>query len=93
METYTLLTYWHWWGLAALLIIAELLAPCVYFMAWALAAAFTGLVVHVFPDMGGMMQVGTFIVSSAVTLTLAYRYRHHKVQTRSGESHEQQQDK
>ena len=93
MEFYTLLTYWHWWGLAALLIVAELLAPCVYFMAWALAAAFTGLVVRFIPDIGGIMQVGTFVVSSVVTLTLAYRYRQQKVQTHSGETHQQEQDK
>ena len=76
MVTYLLITHWHWWGLAGLMIVAELLAPCLYFMAWAVAAALTGIVVRLAPGMPGLWQVGLFVVLSAITLWLAYYYRH-----------------
>ena len=75
MVTYLLITHWHWWGLAGLLIVAELLAPSLYFMAWAVAAALTGLVVRLAPGMPGLWQAGLFIVLSAMSLSFAYYYR------------------
>ena len=54
MVTYLVLNHWHWWGLAALLIVGELLAPCVYFIAWSLAAAVIGLLVRFLPGMPGL---------------------------------------
>lgn len=76
------ITYWHWWGLAALLIIGELLSPCVYFLAWGVAAAVTGLVTRLVPGMPGEWQVGLFIVLSAITLSFAYYVRHRGVRNR-----------
>lgn len=75
MVSYLMITHWHWWGLAALLIVAELLSPCLYFMAIAIAAALAGLIVRMAPGMPGLWQVGLFIVLSAFTLSLAYYYR------------------
>lgn len=75
MVTYLVLSHWHWWGLAALLIVGELLAPCVYFMAWSLAAAVMGLLVRFLPGMPGLWQIGLFIVLSIILLSLAHHFR------------------
>lgn len=82
MVTYLLLTHWHWWGLAALFIIAELLSPCFYFLAWALAAGLTGLVALLLPGMPGLWQILMFIVLSALFLTLAYLLKQHRLKQR-----------
>lgn len=71
MATYLMITHWHWWGLAALLILSELLAPCFYFLAWALAAAILGLMVRFVPELPGLWQLAIFIVLSATCLLLA----------------------
>lgn len=72
MVTTLFLTHWHWWGLAGLFILAEILAPCVYFMAWALAAAIVGLVVRVLPGMPGLWQLGLFFILATIFLAFAY---------------------
>lgn len=75
MVTFLILTHWHWWGVAALLIVGELLAPCLYFMAWSLAAAIVGLVVRFLPGMPGLWQIGLFILMSIILLSTAYVIR------------------
>ena len=75
MVTYLILTHWHWWGLAALLIVGELLAPCLYFLAWSVAAAVVGLVARLLPGMPGVWQIGLFVLLSVILLSLAHRIR------------------
>ena len=75
MVTYLFITYWHWWGLAALLIVAELLSPCVYFLAWAVAAGIVGLIARYLPGMPGVWQIGSFIILAIISLSLAYYVR------------------
>lgn len=72
MTTYFLISHWHWWGLAALLILGELLAPCFYFLAWALVAAMLGVLVRFVPELSGLWQLGIFFGLSAIALSLAY---------------------
>jgi membrane protein implicated in regulation of membrane protease activity len=76
MVTVFFITHWHWWGLAGLFILGELLAPCIYFMAWGVAAAITGLAVRLLPGMPGPWQLGIFAILSIITLSLAYWLRH-----------------
>lgn len=76
MEFFYILNHWHWWALAALLVIGELLAPCVYFMAIGIAALLTGLVVRFMPELGGLWQLGLFIVLCLIGTSIARRMRH-----------------
>lgn len=78
MKSYLLITYWHWWGLAGLLVIGELLAPCYYFIAWGMAAGLTGLLVRLMPDLPGLWQLGIFALLSASSLLLAYHLKHRR---------------
>ena len=56
-----ILNHWHWWALAALLVIGELLSPCAYFLAIAISAVLVGIVFRFMPELGGIWQLGLFI--------------------------------
>lgn len=75
MEFVSVFNPWHWWMLAALLIAAELLSPCAYFMALAISSAVVGLVWKMYPGLSGEWQLGLMLVLSAITLGLAYWHR------------------
>ena len=75
MHIYLFINHWHWWGLAALLVLGELLAPCYYFLAWGLAAAITGLAARLMPAMPGIWQLGLFVLLSLICLSVAHRLR------------------
>ena len=75
MEMFYILNHWHWWALAALLIIGELLAPCLYFMAMGIAAMLVGLVVRFMPDLSGQWQLGLFIVLCLICTGIARSVR------------------
>lgn len=75
MEAFYILNHWHWWALATLLIIGELLAPCLYFMAMGIAAMLVGLVVRFMPDLSGQWQLGLFIVLCLISTGIARRVR------------------
>ena len=87
MVTYLTITHWHWWGLAGLLIIGELLAPCYYFMAVGTAAGLTGLVVRHLPGMPGLWQIGLFVLLSIITLLTAHRLKRRKQSARMPDNH------
>jgi membrane protein implicated in regulation of membrane protease activity len=74
MEMFYILNHWHWWALASLLIIGELLAPCLY-MAMGIAAMLVGLVVRFMPDLGGQWQLGLFIVLCLISTGIARNIR------------------
>ena len=75
MVTYLLITHWHWWGLAGLLIIGEIVAPCRYFLALACAAAIMGILTRLLPNVGGFWQLGLFTILAAIGLLLANLHR------------------
>lgn len=72
MEFFSILNPWHWWMLAALLLTAELLAPCAYFMALAVSSALVGLVWKLSPGLTVEWQLGLFVGLSIITLGLAH---------------------
>ena len=81
MEYFYILNHWHWWAMGALWILAELLAPCTYFLAIGVASAITGVIVRLVPGLGGLVQLGIFLVLLAIGLGLAYqRVRHSRKQ-------------
>lgn len=81
MEYFYILNHWHWWAMGALWVIAELLAPCTYFLAIGLASAITGIVVRLVPGLDGLVQLGIFLVLLAIGLAVAHhRVRHSRRQ-------------
>jgi membrane protein implicated in regulation of membrane protease activity len=83
MEVLYILNHWHWWALAALLVVGEILAPCVYYLALGIAAALVGLVVRFLPGMGGQWQLGLFVVLAIIALLVAQRVRQRRTSTPS----------
>ena len=79
MEMFYILNHWHWWALGALLILAELITPCVYFMAIGIAAVLTGLVTRFAPDMPGLWQLGLFIGLMLVGSLIARNIRSNRI--------------
>ncbi len=66
------LVFWHWWIVAGVLLIIEMLAPTAFFLWLAIAAAITGLLTLIVPGMGAEWQLILFAVLS-VLATLASR--------------------
>jgi hypothetical protein len=83
MEFLAILNPWHWWMLATLLIIGELLAPSAYFLALGVSAAIVGLVWQLWPEMTVAWQLGLFAVLSAITLSVAFWRRQHLIKLRT----------
>jgi membrane protein implicated in regulation of membrane protease activity len=75
MEMFYILNHWHWWALATLFVIGELLGPCLYFLAIAIAAMLVGLVVRFMPDLPGLWQLGLFVVLCLISTGIAHRVR------------------
>ena len=70
MEVFNQINHWHWWGMGALWIIGELLAPNGKFLVIGIAAVITGLLLRVMPGMEGLWQVGVFAALAAIGLLL-----------------------
>ncbi|HFE32606.1 MAG TPA: hypothetical protein ENJ17_04775 [Gammaproteobacteria bacterium] len=71
MEVFYILNHWHWWALATLLLIAELLSPSAWFLALSLSALATGLVTWVMPELAGLVQLGIFLLLAAISVPYA----------------------
>ncbi|HHJ17624.1 MAG TPA: NfeD family protein [Gammaproteobacteria bacterium] len=67
MET---LGYWHWWILAAALIILEVFAPGAFFLWLGIAAATVGGVVYLFPHIDWEYQILLFSVLAVVSIVI-----------------------
>ena len=70
----TAMVFWHWLALGAFLLIVELLAPGMFFLWMAQAAAVTGLLLFVFPGLGWEFQIGVFSLLSVLGVALARRF-------------------
>lgn len=68
------LSYWHWWILAAALIIFEVLAPGAFFLWLGLAAIVVGGVAFLFPALGWEYQVLLFSVLSVISIIIWRRF-------------------
>ena len=75
MEMFYILNHWHWWALGALLLLSELLTPCVYFVAIGIAAVLVGLVARFMPEMAGLWQLGLFIGLTLINTGIARHIR------------------
>lgn len=68
------MSYWVWWGVAAILVIAEFFAPGVIFLWLAIAAAVVGVVMVVFPGMSLTLQLFLFVVLGIAVFVAARKY-------------------
>jgi len=75
MEMFYILNHWHWWALGALFVLAELLTPCVYFVAIGIAAVLVGLVTRFMPEMAGLWQLGLFVSLTLISTGVARTIR------------------
>ena len=66
-------THWHWWILALILLVLEVLAPGTFFLWLGISALFTGLLALILP-IGWEMQFLLFAILSMVSVTLGRIY-------------------
>lgn len=72
--------FWHWWALAALLLVIELLEPGLYFLWLGVAALVTGMILLISPGLDGEYQLAIFSLLSVVSIVVAQRYlKHHEI--------------
>jgi membrane protein implicated in regulation of membrane protease activity len=75
MEWLEGIVFWHWWILAGLLLILELMAPSFFFLWLGIAAAATGFVILVMPTMPLEIQLVIFSIASIIAVLAWRRYR------------------
>ena len=69
MDGLLTMSYWHWWIIAAALIVAELMMPGIYLMWLGIAAAVTGLLAFLV-GFGWEGQVAVFAILSVASAFL-----------------------
>ena len=76
------LEFWHWWILAVVLLILELVAPAAFFLWLAASAGAVGVILLIVPSLSWELQLTTWaalsIVSIGVSKTILKR---HPIQT------------
>lgn len=65
--------FWHWWVLALILLIIEILVPGFFFMWMAGAGFITGCLLFLMPSISMDIQLGVFSVLSVLAI-IAWRY-------------------
>jgi len=63
-------SYWHWWSLAVLLIILEIFSPAAFFLWLGIAAAVTGFIILITPEMHWALQLVIFSIFSITSVWL-----------------------
>ena len=69
------IVFWHWWIIAGLLLILELILPSFFFLWLGIAAAAIGFVLLVLPSMPMEMQLVIFSVASVIAVLAWRKYR------------------
>jgi len=74
--------YWHWFAVAALLLIVELLAPGLFFLWLSVAAALTGVMLLLLPDLSISHQLIGFALLAIINIGLFRRiFQHYPTKT------------
>ncbi|WP_147253055.1 NfeD family protein [Thalassospira profundimaris] len=68
------MTYWHWWSLAAVLLVLEITAPGVFFLWLAFAAALTGFAKLFFAGLSLEIQLLVFALCGVVATFAGRRW-------------------
>ena len=69
------IVFWHWWIIAGLLLILELILPSFFFLWLGIAAAATGFVLLVLPSMPMEVQLVIFSVATVIAVLAWRKYR------------------
>jgi hypothetical protein len=69
------LSYWHWWVLAAFLIIVEVFAPGTFMLWIGIAAGVVGTVLYFIPSLSWETQFILFSIASVSSVIAWKRYR------------------
>lgn len=78
----TVIVFWHWWALAAVLLVVELLAPGVFFIWLSESALIVGGILWLFPGMGEGYQLLLFSVLAVLNIGVLRRLMiRHPIQT------------
>jgi hypothetical protein len=73
---------WHWFLIAIVLIVLEVLSPAAFFMWLAVAAGLVGLGLAVFPALDWQTQLVLFAACSVLSLVVGRRYlKRHPIAT------------
>jgi membrane protein implicated in regulation of membrane protease activity len=67
------LTFWHWFALAGVLLLLEILTPGVVFLWLALAAGLAGILLFLLPGLAWQWQVLAFALAAVATVGLSFR--------------------
>ena len=67
-------TYWHWWGLAGVLLALEVAAPGVFFLWVALGAAVSGVVALAFPMLAWETEAVIMMAVAVATALVGRRF-------------------
>ena len=81
------LTYWHWFGLAIILLALEITAPLTFFLWLCLAAVATALAKLLFPELNIVMQLILFSVFGVLSLIAWWRFGFTGRETRTDSPH------
>lgn len=74
--------FWHWWVFAVALIVIEMLVPSFFALWLGIAAAFTGVILFLFPEMIWEYQVMTFAVLSVMSILFwLFYYKKRPIET------------
>ncbi len=77
-----LIDFWHWWILAVVLVIIEILLPSFFALWLAIAAALTGFILLLFPGLGWEWQLLIFALFSVISIVAWRRYyQKHPIKT------------
>jgi len=66
--------FWHWWMVAVVLVIVEILAPTFFALWMAVAAFMTGLALYLMPEMQWEYQVFIFAILSVASIVVWRHY-------------------
>lgn len=69
------IVFWHWWILAGILLILELLAPTAFFLWLGISAGMMGLLLMVMGGMSLEVQLVLFAVFAVISTILWRRFR------------------
>jgi membrane protein implicated in regulation of membrane protease activity len=64
------LNHWHWWSLAVFLIILEIFSPAAFFLWLGIAAAITGFITLIMPEMHWAIHLVIFSIFSIASVWL-----------------------
>jgi len=66
--------FWHWWIVAVVLVIVEILAPTFFALWMAVAAFMTGVALYLMPEMQWEYQVFIFAILSVASIVVWRQY-------------------